>query len=45
MFQPAIQVHKELKTKIMIATSVMGQSEMSVFGVNAIFVSTDYLKQ
>ena len=33
MFQPAIQVHKEIKTKIVIATSLMGQSEISVFGV------------
>jgi hypothetical protein len=33
MFQPAIHVHKELKTKTVIAASVMGQSEMSVFGV------------
>ena len=33
MFQPAIQVHKEIKTKIIIAASVMGQSEISVFGV------------
>ena len=33
MFLPAIQVHKEMKTKTIIATSVMGQSDISVFGV------------
>jgi len=33
MFQPAIQVHKEIETKIIIAMSVMGQSDISVFGV------------